>query len=173
MRNGECPKCGAREIYASVDGPGIAPERFIWYVRDSGGASISVDDQTFLCARCGYRESYLQKDHRGHRRQHGAEPLGQGHPGRLDAGPHRPARSPLLGWGRLDLVRQRRRGNLRRPDQAGGVGVARRYRGSNCACSSPGLGMPLRAYLRSPPARSIEPLAAASTGASGRADLQG
>ena len=60
MRNGECPKCGSHEIYVSTDGSGIAPSGFAWYVRTSRSLTTSFDDQTFLCAQCGYWESYLQ-----------------------------------------------------------------------------------------------------------------
>lgn len=60
MRNGECPKCGSHEIYASKEGPGIAPESFTWYVLDAHRAGISLEDRTFLCSGCGYWENYLQ-----------------------------------------------------------------------------------------------------------------
>ena len=60
MKNGECPKCGSHEIYASTTGPGIAPENWRWNVATAHGAKVSVDDQTLLCAACGYWENYLR-----------------------------------------------------------------------------------------------------------------
>ena len=60
MKNGECPRCGSHEISASTTGPGSCPEDWRWNVAPAHSASISLDDQTLLCAACGCSESYLR-----------------------------------------------------------------------------------------------------------------
>jgi len=60
VKNGECPKCGSQEIYASTDGPGIAPDHWFWLIETANSVEISRDDQTLLCASCGYWENYLR-----------------------------------------------------------------------------------------------------------------
>jgi len=60
MRNGECPKCKSHEVYGThKDMPGVTFEQ--WYVKiaDSSGVKICTQNQTFLCANCGYWESYV------------------------------------------------------------------------------------------------------------------
>lgn len=60
VKDGKCPKCGSHEIYASTEGPGIAPKNWMWYVSTANGVEISLDDQTLLCTSCGYWENYLR-----------------------------------------------------------------------------------------------------------------
>jgi hypothetical protein len=58
MKNGQCPKCNAREIYESVDGAGIG-DGFSIHVRDGESMKPTRQWQTLLCAVCGYYENYL------------------------------------------------------------------------------------------------------------------
>jgi predicted nucleic-acid-binding Zn-ribbon protein len=58
MKNGQCPKCDSREIYASVDGGGIG-DGFSVHVRDDDSMKPTRQWQTLLCAACGYYENYL------------------------------------------------------------------------------------------------------------------
>lgn len=58
MKNGTCPNCGSREIYASLDKGGIG-EGFAIHVLDGGGMVPTRKWQTFLCAQCGHYENYL------------------------------------------------------------------------------------------------------------------
>lgn len=60
MKNGECPKCGSHEVFASVEGPGIMSNDWHWHVRTAYGMKLSESDQTLLCASCGYWENYLR-----------------------------------------------------------------------------------------------------------------
>ena len=58
MKNGQCPKCNSREVYASDNGAGIG-DGFSIHVRDGDGMKPTRQWQTFLCAACGYYENYL------------------------------------------------------------------------------------------------------------------
>lgn len=58
MKNGQCPKCNSREVYASVDGGGIG-DGFSLHVLDGGSMAPTRQWQTFLCVTCGYYENYL------------------------------------------------------------------------------------------------------------------
>ena len=60
VKDGQCPKCGSHEIYASTAGPGIGTDNWCWYVKTADSASVSRDDQTLLCTSCGYWENYLR-----------------------------------------------------------------------------------------------------------------
>jgi len=59
MRNGECPRCGSHDIFASKNKPGIAAESIGWNMLTSKGATWEDSGQTLLCAGCGYWESYV------------------------------------------------------------------------------------------------------------------
>jgi predicted nucleic-acid-binding Zn-ribbon protein len=61
MKNGQCPKCSSREIYASTDGGGIG-DGFSVQVLDGDSMKPTRQWQTFLCADCGYYENYLLDD---------------------------------------------------------------------------------------------------------------
>lgn len=68
MKNGECPKCGKRNVYrcysqqgggvsSSVDGPQLL------FVKDAYTWRMTKEWETFLCIECGYYENYiLDKD---------------------------------------------------------------------------------------------------------------
>jgi predicted nucleic-acid-binding Zn-ribbon protein len=58
MKNGQCPKCGSREIYASLGGGGIG-DGFSIHVREGDSMKPTRSWQTLLCASCGYYENYL------------------------------------------------------------------------------------------------------------------
>lgn len=58
MKNGQCPKCGSREIYASTSSGGVG-DGFSLHVLLGEGMHPTRDWQTFLCASCGYFENYL------------------------------------------------------------------------------------------------------------------
>jgi hypothetical protein len=58
MKNGQCPKCNSRDIYASLDGGGIG-DKFSIHVLDKGSMAPTQKWQTFLCATCDYYENYL------------------------------------------------------------------------------------------------------------------
>lgn len=58
MKNGQCPKCNASDVYSSIGGGGIG-EGFSIYVRDGDGMKPTRQWQTFLCAACGYYENYF------------------------------------------------------------------------------------------------------------------
>lgn len=58
MKNGQCPKCSSREVYASLEGGGIG-DGFAIHVLDDQSMKPTRSWQTFLCAACGYYENYL------------------------------------------------------------------------------------------------------------------
>lgn len=58
MKNGQCPQCHSREIYASDDGGGIG-DGFSIHVRDGDSMKPTRRWQTLLCVSCGYYENYL------------------------------------------------------------------------------------------------------------------
>lgn len=58
MKNGQCPKCGSHEIYASLNSGGVG-EGFSIRVLHGESMSPTREWQTFLCATCGYFEHYL------------------------------------------------------------------------------------------------------------------
>jgi predicted nucleic-acid-binding Zn-ribbon protein len=58
VKNGQCPKCSSREVYASVDNGGIG-DGFSVHVLYGESMSPTREWQTFLCASCGYFENYL------------------------------------------------------------------------------------------------------------------
>lgn len=60
MRNGECPKCKSHEVYGTTkDMPGITFDVWHLKVSNSSSATLCTQNQTFLCANCGYWESYI------------------------------------------------------------------------------------------------------------------
>ena len=58
MKDGQCPRCNSREIYASLDKGGIG-DGYSVHVLDGDGMVPTRKWQTLLCAACGYYENYL------------------------------------------------------------------------------------------------------------------
>ena len=48
MKSGECPKCGSSEVRAIRSGNGLSLGTFSW-----------IWLRTYVCAACGYTESYV------------------------------------------------------------------------------------------------------------------
>jgi hypothetical protein len=59
MKNGQCPKCDSREIYASADGGGIGDGFNLLVLTQEESMTSTRQWQTFLCVSCGYYENYL------------------------------------------------------------------------------------------------------------------
>ena len=65
MRDGECPKCGKRNVYrchVPGQGGGISSSgdnSRMLHVRDVYRWEYTANWETFLCLECGYYENYL------------------------------------------------------------------------------------------------------------------
>jgi hypothetical protein len=59
MKNGQCPKCNSREIYASADGGGIGDGFSLLVLTEEESMKPTRQWQTYLCATCGYYENYV------------------------------------------------------------------------------------------------------------------
>lgn len=56
MKDGICSKCGAAEVFINRDGPAMGAE---WHRRIPISISTGAAVQYFVCAACGYVETYL------------------------------------------------------------------------------------------------------------------
>lgn len=61
MRRGVCPKCQTPTVYRKLNGVsrGSAAGAVIFVYTSSWSSMAPSDVESFICARCGYFESYI------------------------------------------------------------------------------------------------------------------
>ena len=70
VKSGECPKCGSSEVRALERGNGLSLSTFSW-----------VWLRTYICAACGYTESYVDPGRDREKVLRKAGPAGTAGPG--------------------------------------------------------------------------------------------
>ncbi|MGQ4646671.1 hypothetical protein [Lyngbya aestuarii] len=59
MKNGQCPKCGSRHVYANTNRKSIPLNTITVGAQKASNRYAFLD--TYVCTTCGYVENYLSK----------------------------------------------------------------------------------------------------------------
>lgn len=64
MKNGQCPKCGADQVYRGSQSPLQAGEGLAHLAAYARNTGVNILLDAYLCANCGYVELYAAEQSR-------------------------------------------------------------------------------------------------------------